>query len=173
MIQWWWYCFYHLADVCLCWQMLLPLFMAVGIAIMVVLPRFVPNLYMVCWQMLLPYGWCYCHICVSLFLNGRCYYHVADVSHYYVLFLLADVIAMWLMLLPLFVVMFGYDVIAMVGCVGRCYCLVADGFATGSIFILILIHLFCVLPHPICVAVGICPHFCLGMGHWPLWTELL
>ena len=40
----------------LCWQMLLPLFMAVGIAIMVVLPRFVPNLYMVCWQMLLPCG---------------------------------------------------------------------------------------------------------------------
>ena len=35
----------------LIWQMLLPLFLAVGIAIMIVLPRFVPILYMACWQM--------------------------------------------------------------------------------------------------------------------------
>ena len=38
---------------------------------------------------------------VLLFLIGRCYCHVVDVCHYYVLFMLADVIAMWLMLLPL------------------------------------------------------------------------
>ena len=36
---------------------------------------------------------------------------------------------------------------------------------------LVLILLFCVKPHPICVADGICQYFYWGMGHWPLWTD--
>ena len=57
--------------------------MVVGITTILVVPRGVPlDCFMACF--------------------GRCYCHVADVvATIYVLFLLADVIAMWLMLLPL------------------------------------------------------------------------
>ena len=44
---------------------------------------------------------------------------------------------------------------------------VADGLATGSMF-QVLILLFCVGPHPIYEADGICLCVCLGMGHLPL-----
>ena len=81
--------------------MLLPLFMAVGIATLVILPIFVPNLYMVCRQMLLPYGWCYCHVLSLLLLE-------------------ADVIALWLMLATFVCYFLLADVI----------CHVADGIAT-------------------------------------------
>ena len=68
--------------------------------------------------------------------------------------------------------------------VGRCYCLVADGMPTigvdGRCYsqggrwnshwvkVLVLMLLFCVEPHPLYEADGICLCFCLGMGHWPL-----
>ena len=78
------------------------------------------------------------------------------------LFVLADVIARWLMLLPLHFIVH----------VGRCYCPVADGMPTMGVdgrcysqggrrnshwvSVLVLILLFCVGPHPIYEADGIC-----------------
>ena len=65
--------------------------------------------------------------------------------------------------------------------VGRCYCLVTDGMPTMGVDgrcysqggrwislwvnISVSILLFCVGPHPIYEADGICLCFCLGMGH--------
>ena len=97
--------------------------------------------------MLLPYGWCYCHLLFSrlmLLPGGWCYCHHV---------VLADVIAFRLMELSI------------VGVVGR--------WNSHWVNALVLILLFCVIPHPIYVADGICQYFCWGMGHWPLWTEPL
>ena len=66
--------------------------------------------------------------------------------------MLAHVIAWWLMECPPWVWM--ADVIAKV----------ADEIATW-VSVLVLILLFCVGPHPIYEADGICLCFCLGMGH--------
>ena len=47
-------------------------------------------------------GRCYCHKADVCLVFGRCYCHVAGVvATIYIVFLLADVIAMWLVLLPL------------------------------------------------------------------------
>ena len=82
--------------------MLLPLFMAVGIAILVILPRFVPNLYMVCRQMLLPYGWCYCHVLSLLFLEADVIAMWLMLATFVCCFCWQMLFAMWLMELPLF-----------------------------------------------------------------------
>ena len=82
--------------------------------------------------------------------------------------LLADVTAMWLVLLPLLFV-----------CLGRCYSL-ADVIAwrlmelptvgmggrwnSHWVNVLVAILVFCARPHPICVADGICLCFYLEMG---------
>ena len=108
---------------------------------------------------------------IALYMIGRCYCRVADVFTTILFFvLLADVIAWWLMLLPL-----------LCSFVGRCCCLMADGMPTMgvdgrcycqsgrwiSLWVngLILNLRFCVGPHPICEADGTCLCFCLGMGH--------
>ena len=83
--------------------MLLPLFVAVGITTIIDFTK---------------------RCAIELFYGmfyGRCYCHVADVIATILCFvLLADVIAMWLMFLPLFMFCF----------VGRCYSHVADVVAT-------------------------------------------
>ena len=54
---------------------------------------------------------------------------------------------------------------------GWCYYHRADVIAMGQCSILILVLRCFPEPHPICVADGICQHFCSGMDYWPLCIE--
>ena len=78
----------------------------------------------------------------------------------------------WQMLLPMILgnlVLFMADVIAHVALFcGRCY----TTSRCCNLFYMVVV-MFCVGPHPIYEADGYWLCFCLGMGHWPLWIELL
>ena len=125
------------------------------------------------WQMLLPFVFVTVGIATfDISCTKRCTTVIVFISLADVMAKMADVIAMWLMFLPLFCsfVLFG-----------RCYCLVVDGMPTMGVdgrcysqcgrwighwvSVSAVVLMFCVGLHPIYEAAGTCLCFCLGMGH--------
>ena len=142
-------------------------------------------------QVLLPHflymlGWCYCLLLFYVvgviphdfivYWIGWCYCQVAGgiaTTWWY----MADVIARWLMELPLHR---GTWMMLLPGGWWNCHCRVVAGRWYGQqadvicqVNLLTLVLRCSIEPHPKCVADGICQYFYSGMDHWPWYIGLL